>query len=202
MIPRVGVATATVVLALVLTACSDAEEPAAGGSADAGTSESPAPSEGTEESSPVSPSESPETPEVAPATGPVLQVKGMKVNAPEGWETTMRAAVGHGSFPPGQVGTGAGLTRFPNTGLFTVDELGNEQVDEMGKGGKRLGDLEIDGAQVYHLVGSPEKGVQLERFGTIAEDQRVALEFRFANGESRTARDEIIQSMLATLEIG
>ncbi|WP_159083875.1 hypothetical protein [Nocardioides terrigena] len=194
-------ATATAVLALVLTGCSDSGEPAEG-SGDAGASASSTPSESATETASTSPSEAPETPEVAPATGRVLKVKGMRVHAPEGWETTMRVAVGHGSFPPGQVGTTAGVTRFPNSGLFTIEEIADEEVADLGRGGKRLDDLEIDGTQVYHLVWTDEKGVEVERFATIAADQRVALEFTFANGESRAEKDEIIQSMLATMQLG
>ena len=201
MIHRLCVATATAVLALVLTGCSDSGEPAKG-SGDAGASASSTPSESATETASTSPSEAPETPEVAPATGRVLKVKGMRVNAPEGWETTMRVAVGHGSFPPGQVGTTAGVTRFPNSGLFTIEEIADEEDADLGRGGKRLDDLEIDGTQVYHLVWTDEKGVEVERFATIAADQRVALEFTFANGESRAEKDEIIQSMLATMQLG
>jgi hypothetical protein len=201
-IHRLRVATATAVLALVLTGCSDSGEPAEGSGGDAGASASPTPSETATETASTSPSEAPETPEVPPATGRVLKVKGMRVNAPEGWETTMRAAVGHGSFPPGQLGTTAGVTRFPNSGLFTIEEIADEEVADLGRGGKRLDDLEIDGTQVYHLVWTDEKGVEVERFATIAADQRVALEFTFANGESRAEKDEIIQSMLATMQLG
>jgi hypothetical protein len=196
------VAAATAVLALVLSSCGDSEEPAAGGGADAGSSESPAPSESASESSSASPSESPEVPEVAPATGPLLKVKGMRVNAPKGWETTIQVAAGHGAYPLGQTDTYVTLVRFPNSGLYEIDELADEEVGDMGRGGKRLDDLEVDGMQVYHLVGSPEKGVEAERFGTIAADQRVALLFFFGNDESRAEKDEVIQSMLATMELG
>jgi hypothetical protein len=175
------VAAATAVLALVLTSCSDSGEPAGESGADAGSSESPAPAEGESASSSASPSESPETPEVAPATGPVLSVKGMRVKAPKGWDTTIKVAAGHGAYPRGQTRTYVTLVRFPNSGLYEIDELGDEEVGDMGRGGKRLDDLEIDGTQVYHLVGSPEKGVECERFGTIAADQRVALLFFFGN---------------------
>ena len=112
----------------------------------------------------------------------------MRVNAPEGWETTMRVAVGHGSFPPGQVGTTAGVTRFPNSGLFTIEEIADEEVADLGRGGKRLDDLEIDGTQVYHLVWTDEKGVDVERFATIAAASASPLVFTFANGESRAER--------------
>lgn len=172
----------------------------AGGDRPADTEASQSPTTAPESSSPTGEPDS--TPAVAPATGRVLKVKGMRVNAPEGWETTMRVAVGHGSFPPGQVGTTAGVVRFPNSGLFTIEEIADEEVADLGRGGKRLDDLEIDGTQVYHLVWTDEKGVEVERFATIAADQRVALVFTFANGESRAEKDEIIQSMLATMQLG
>jgi hypothetical protein len=199
--PRAGswprVATGAAGLVLVLAGCGSG--PAGGdGQADTEASQSPTTAPGS--SSPTGEPES--TPTVAPATGRVLKVKGMRVNAPEGWETTLRVAVGHGSFPPGQLGTTAGVTRFPNSGLFTIEEIADEEVADMGRGGKRLDDLEIDGTQVYHLVWTDEKGVEVERFATIAADQRVALEFTFANGESRAEKDEIIQSMLATMQLG
>lgn len=201
MTPRLGVAAATTVLACVLTACGGSAEPGAAGGPDGSTSSSPSSSSSPAESS-ASPSETASTPAVAPATGPVLKVKGMRVRAPEGWLTTIRVAAGQNAYPRGQVGTTAGVNRFPNSGLYEIDELGDEQLGDMGRGRKRLDDLEIDGTQVYHLVGSPEKGTQVERFGTIAADQRVALLFTFGNGESRAEKDEIIQSMLATLELG
>lgn len=189
-------ATGAAGLVLVLAGCGSGPE-GGDGPADTEASQSPtAPGSS-------SPTGEPEpTPTVAPATGRVLKVKGMRVHAPEGWETTLRAAVGHGSFPPGQLGTTAGVTRFPNSGLFTIEEIADEEVADMGRGGKRLDDLEIDGTQVYHLVGTDERGVEVERFGTIAADQRVALEFTFANGESRAEKDEIIESMLATMQLG
>lgn len=203
MTPRLGVAAATTVLALALalTACSGSDEPNGDGESDPGKSESSSPSASPAESQ-SPPSESPETPEVAPATGPVLKVKGMRVNAPEGWETTMRVAAGQSAFPLGQVGTTAGVNRFPNSGLYTTEELAGEELAALGRSGKRLDDLEIDGMQVYHLVGAPEKGAVIERFGTIAADQRVSLLFTFGNGEGGAEKDEIIQSMLATMQLG
>lgn len=200
MIPRLGVAVATAVLALVLTACSDSDGAPPSGSTDASESASASASDSgspTETASTATP-----VPEVAPATGPVIKVKGMRVNVPQGWQTSISVAAGQTGFPTGVIGTLIGVNLFPNSGLYTIDELGDEQVNRLGKGGKRLDDLEVDGFQIYHLVGSPEAGLAVERFGTIVDDQRVALEFRFGNRESRAERDEIIQSVLATARLG
>lgn len=206
MTPRSGVAAAATALALVLTGCSSSGDALSDGpDGPEGTSESSSPSESPPESSTeTAPTSEPTSlrPEIVPATGPVLRVKGMQVNAPKGWETTLRAAVGHGAFPSGQLGTTAGVVRFPNSGLFTIEEIADEEVPDMGKGGERLDDRFIDGLQVYHLVGSPKAGVDMERFGTIALDQRVALVFTFANQETRAEKDAIIQPVLATMQLG
>lgn len=197
-----SVVTAAAVLTLLLSACSATSEDPAG--TDAGTESSTpseAPTESPTESGPTSEPTS-LRPEIVPATGAVLKVKGMQVNAPKGWETTLRAAVGQGAFPSGQLGTGVGVVRFPNSGLFTIEEIADQDVRYLGKGGKRLDDRFVDGLLVYHLVGSPEPGVDAERFGTIALDQRVALEFTFADRETRAEKDAIIQPVLASMQLG
>lgn len=207
MTPRSGVAAAAAGLALALTSCSTAGDSLADGpdgpSESASTSDgaSASPTESASASAPTSEA-TPSRPEVAPAAGPVLKVKGMRVNAPKGWETTIQVAAGHAAFPTGQIGTTVGVNRFPNSGLYTIEELADADVGDMGKGRKRLDDRFIDGFLVYHLVGSPEPGVDTERFGTIALDQRVALVFRFGNQETRAEKDAIIQPVLATLQLG
>ncbi len=142
------------------------------------------------------------TPEVAPATGPVIRVRGMRVNVPQGWETSIAVAAAQGAFPRGIVGTALDVSLFPNGELYTIDELGDEQLNRLGRSAERLDDLTVDGFQVYHLVGSSDPGVEVERFGTIVDDQRVALEFRFGNAETRAEKDEIIQSVVPTMRLG
>lgn len=142
------------------------------------------------------------TPTISPATGETIRVKGMRVNAPKGWLTSISVAAGQSAYPRGVTGTLVGLHLFPNSQLLTVEELAVEELAHIGARRKRLDDLLIDGYQVYHLQGSPEPGVELERFGTIVNDGRVAILFRFGNRESRAERDKIIQSVLATLKLG
>ena len=199
MIARSGAALVAVVLTLVLAACGADSDGATGtGSEAPDTSESSSPSETPSET----PTETESTPVVAPASGPTIKVKGIRVNAPKGWLASMSVAAGQSAYPRGVIGTLVGLHLFPNSELFTVEELAVEELGSIGARRKRLDDLTIDGYQVYHLQGSPEPGVEVERFGTIVNDGRVAIEFRFANRESRAQRDEIIQSVLATLQLG
>lgn len=199
MIARSGAALVAVVLTLVLAACGADSDGATGtGSEAPDTSESSSPSETPSET----PTETESTPVVAPASGPTIKVKGIRVNAPKGWLASMSVAAGQSAYPRGVIGTLVGLHLFPNSELFTVEELAVEELGSIGARRKRLDDLTIDGYQVYHLQGSPEPGVEVERFGTIVNDGRVAIEFRFANRESRAQRDEIIQSVLATAQLG
>jgi hypothetical protein len=200
-IARSDAAVVAVLLTFVLAACGATSDDGTGDASQApDTSESSSPT--TSESPSETPTETESTPEVAPATGPMIKVKGMRVNAPKGWLTSISVAAGQSAFPRGVIGTLVGLHLFPNSQLFTVEELAVEELGYIGARRKRLDDLLIDGFQVYHLQGSPEPGVEVERFGTIVKDGRVAIEFRFANRESRAERDEIIQSVLATVRLG
>jgi hypothetical protein len=202
-IARSGAAVVVVVLTFVLAACgpdSDGRSGEGDGAPDTAESSSSATSESPSEALTETPTESASTPEVAPATGPAIKVKGLRVNAPNGWLASISVAAGQSAYPRGVTGTLVGLHLFPNSELLTVEELAVEELGYIGAGRKRLDDLLIDGYQVYHLQASPEPGVKLERFGTIVNDGRVAILFRFGNRESRAERDEIIQSVLATVD--
>lgn len=198
MITRSGVAAA--VLTLLLSGCSDPGESSGGGSPAPDTSEttSPAASESPEEATP----EAEPTPEVAPATGKVIRVKGLRVTTPEGWIVTDPLPIQQAAAPTDAVGTMISVYRFPNSGLYTVDELGSYEVRDMGARGRRLDDVEVDGQPVYHLTGTIRPGVHAERFGTIVDDERVSVQFEFGAGEGRAERDEVIQSVLATARLG
>ncbi len=152
-------------------------------------------------SEPADPTET--TPTVAPATGKVIKVRGLSVRVPEGWTPNIRLTIQQGAFPTDRIGTIMRVFRFPNSDLFTIDELADEEVGSFGPRGKRVDDLFMDGQKIYHLVGNPHRGSHTERFGTIiANGDQVFVEFEFGNGETRTERDEIIQSVLATAQFG
>jgi hypothetical protein len=195
-IPRSGVAATAAVLTLLLGACgSDA-----GRSADADPGELSASASAPDPSS-ESPPETASTPEVAPATGPVIKVKGLRVNAPEGWRALIRLPISQSAYKAGTFKTVMSVYRFP-IGDFTLDELARTDIKEMGPRGRRLEDTEVGGTPVYHVVGHPEPGVYAERFGTMLGIDQVFWEVRFANGEGRAERDEVIASVLATARLG
>jgi hypothetical protein len=194
---RSGVAAAAAVLTLLLASCSDSDEPS-GAAPDAGASESPESPE--EQPTETGPTET--TPAVEPATGPAIGVKGLEVRAPADWITTEPLAIQQSAGPPDVIGSMISVFRFPNSGLFTVDELGDEEVSDMGARSRRRDDVELDGEQFYHLTGTLEPGLYAERFGTIAGDDRLSVQFEFGNGQGRAERDEIIQSVLATVQVG
>lgn len=183
-----------VLLVLALVGCGGESEPESAPEVSASASESPSSASPTEAES--------ASPTVAPATGKVIKVEGLKVRTPQGWNTNIPLALQQAAFPKGLIGTIMRVYHFPNSGLFTIDELAESEVAEYGSKGRRLEDLELDGQPVYHLAGNPDPGVYAERFGTIVDDARVFLEFQFANDEDRSTRDEIIQSVLATVQLG
>jgi hypothetical protein len=196
---RSGVAAAAAVLTLLLASCSDSDEPS-GAAPDAGASESASPESPEEQPTETEPTET--TPAVEPATGPAIGVKGLEVRAPADWITTEPLAIQQSAGPPDVIGSMISVFRFPNSGLFTVDELGDEEVSDMGARSRRRDDVELDGEQFYHLTGTLEPGLYAERFGTIAGDDRLSVQFEFGNGQGRAERDEIIQSVLATVQVG
>lgn len=183
-------------LALALVGCgSDGDDASADPPRDPGASEftSDAPAETPTESS---------TPSVAPATGPEIAVRGLRVNAPQGWEAKRPYAVMAAAVPGGVIGTTVYVFRFPNSGLVTMDGLGRASQRESGWKFKlrRLDDLDLDGQPAFHLAGNVNPGQYIEKFGAIVNDDRLTLTFEFGNGEDKAYRDEIIGSVLATVD--
>ncbi|WP_156887135.1 hypothetical protein [Nocardioides sp. CF8] len=149
-----------------------------------------------------SPTEVSTTAAVDPATGPRLAVRGLSVNAPAGWRATRPYAVMASAVPPGATETIASVYRFPNSGLFTVDELGDSYRSQ-GRAKfklKRLEDVELDGQTSFHVAGKANPGEYFETFGSIVNDDHLLIFFEFHDGEDKATRDEIIASVLATVD--
>lgn len=187
------------VLTLLLVGCSDSEgdpgtRPEGSGSSVPEASASSDPQQDPVETAP--------TPDVAPATGPAIRVRALEVRVPEGWNPTQPYAIQQAAAPASVVGSMISVFRFPNSGLYTIDELGDVEVPEMGRRARRRGDVELDGQPFYHLTGNLEPGLHAERFGTIHDDDRLSVQFEFGNGQGRAEREEIIRSVLATVKVG
>lgn len=194
MTSRTAPLASALALALALTACGPTDDDT---SADPTTS----PSASASESSAETPTETASTPTVAPAAGPELAVKGLRVNSPEGWEAKRPYAVMSAAFPVGVIGTTVYVFRFPNAGLALdeVAEASRKQSDWEFKL-KRLDDVELDGQAAFHLAGKANPGQYIEKFGAIVNDDRLTVNFEFLNGEDKAYRDEIIGSVLATVD--
>lgn len=198
---RVRTAAVAAGLGLVLAGCATETTESSGGAVDEGNTSAP-PSPGGSETPVGEPTDSEPTPSVDPATGPEIGVKGLEVHAPADWITTEPLAIQQSAGPPDVIGSMISVFRFPNSGLFTVDELGDEEVSDMGARSRRRDDVVLDGEQFYHLTGTLEPGLYAERFGAIAGDDRLSVQFEFGNGQGRVERDEIILSVLATVQVG
>lgn len=198
---HLSTAIGLVLAGLLLSGCSDTAAPTP---EDSG----PVPTQTTESTSSESPSEVPTetetTPAVAPASGPKIAVRGLRANAPKGWHATRPYAVMSAAGSIDAIGTKVYVFRFPNSGLLTLDGLARSS----GKSGgwkfrlERLDDLELDGQPAFHVAGKSNPGEYVERYGAILNDDRLTLTFEFVHGEDKATRDEIIASVLATVQYG
>ena len=192
---------ASTTLALVLSACGGTAEPA--GSGDTATT-----SEEASESPSESPSETapPETPAVEPADGVPLKVKGMSARAPKGWLAGPDFVVQAGANPPGVVGTMVLLYSFPVFGnlTMTLDDLAQDSSTSGAwrRKAKRQDDLVIDGLDAFHVAGQVNPGEYVDVYGTVHADKQLTIRFHWTEGEDRASRDEIIQSVLASVQFG
>lgn len=154
------------------------------------------------ESAAVTPTESVSVPSVDPASGPRLAVRGLSVRAPEGWRATRPYAVMSAAVPGGATGTIVYVYRFPNSGLFTVDSLGDSYRHQSGYKFKlkRLEDVELDGQTSFHVAGRSNPGEYVETFGSIVNEDHLMIFFEFLDGEDKSTRDEIIASVLETVD--
>ena len=196
MTSRIRTVLPALALALTLSGC--------GSGGEATTDPTQAPSASTSESAATteSPSESTETPTVAPATGPRIAVRGLRARVPAGWEQKRPYAVMSAAVPLGQIGTTAYVFRFPNSGLLTLDtfaETTRSQPSWKFKL-KRLDDVVLDDQPAFHLAGKVNPGEYIEKFGSLLNDDRLHVSFEFRNDEDQATRDEIIDSVLATVE--
>ncbi len=184
-----------VALTLALTGCGSSGD-GTPGSSDPTTPTAPSASTTPE---PAEPSET-----VAPANGPVMKIKGIKAHAPSYWVTLPGSPMQAFAVPGCVVGTSLMLFRFPNSGLLTLDELAvmSSKDRDWKKRAERLMNVTIDGQPAFHVAGEVKPGLQVEVFGMLIDDERVTVSFEFANNESQSYRNEVVQRVLASAQTG
>lgn len=183
-------ACATLCLVLLLSGCGD-DDPE---SKDPPASESPSATDSTTE-----PTDDPAT--VEPASGPPLTVKGVSLRMPEGWHLDndeasflvvgaaddRTAIVNLGSFP--SLDPDVSLRRLAQSTLRTGSY----------SNGTILPEATMAGQPAFHVTGDVV-GDWTEEFGLIHDGEIVSVEFVFLRGP-KTGRQELIESVLATVEL-
>lgn len=184
---------AALCLALLMSGCSDDDDPET-----EGPPEAPSSSSSTEETAP--PTDEPTT--VAPATGPVLEVKDISLRMPEGW------AVDNDDASFLVVGASAdertliNLSSFPSLDPDASIERLARSTEKTG--GYAKGSVQppatLAGQPAFHVAGDVV-GDFHEEFGLIHEGEIVSVEFVQLRGP-KTGWSELIESVLATVELG
>jgi hypothetical protein len=133
----------------------------------------------------------------------VLELEGLRLRAPLAFSSlpdqfTIRQA----AYVP-YTETSVSLFLFPNLAGFTLDQSARATLrDGPFTRGRRLDDEVVDDQPVYHLAGPLERGGYGERFGTVLGDDELSVTFEFREGESRAYRQEVVESVLATVDFG
>jgi hypothetical protein len=189
---------AAALLVLVLAGCGgDAQETS-------GDPASPTSPESSSSPAEAAPTEEP-VPTIAPAAGALLEVEGLRVHAPLSFSALPDQSRGYQvAFVP-YVRSAVSVYTFPNISDFTVDESARATLRDgpfpRGRG-RRLDDVVLDGETVFHLAGPLEDGGYGERFGAVFDGGDLALDFGFHDGEPPAFRQEVIDSVLATVDFG
>ena len=183
-----------VVAALTLAGCnSDSDEPK-GGSDPTGSSS-------TSTSSSESPSES-ASPTVTPAKGPLLALKRVTVNAPDGWKrgkdlVAFEKHAGDGSF------SGISVNDIPATDLTL--SLAERAADYAKNGGfvrkpKVRGTVDVNGVECWRVAGKVDATSHQETYGTIHDNAAVTISMNFYDTDySAAERQEVVASVLASV---
>lgn len=180
----------------LLAGCSDGGgDPDGGGSPE--TSSSATSASPTEQTSPTETEAS-----VEPATGPRLSLENAGLRLPEGWKVDDAQA----SF---QV-TGTAANRTGQIFLASIPALNPdvnlEQLTRIAAKTRRLPKSSIQspttlaGMPAYHLSGRAA-GDDVEQFGALVDGDILTVEFVWFSGKD-TGREELIESVLETVEIG
>jgi hypothetical protein len=191
---------AALCLATLVSGCDD-EDPGSG----AAPSETPTSSEAS--ASPTGagdPTGDPtaEQPTVEPATGPKLTVKAASLRLPLDWHVDNTDA----SFL--HVGAADDRTALINLSSFpSLDP--DVSIRRLARITQRTGGYPADSVQppttmagrpAFHVAG-PVAGDDTEEFGLLHDGEIVSVEFVFRRGPD-TGRQELIESVLATVELG
>jgi len=186
-------AYAALCLALLVSGCSNDEDPESEGSPQSPSSSSSA----TEQ---TTPSDEPTT--VAPATGPELEVKDISLRMPEGWKLDNDDASFLVVGADADENTLINLSSFPSLDPDASIARLAKSTEKTGgyPKGSVLPPTTVAAQPAFHVAGDVV-GDYHEEFGLIHEGEIVAVEFVKLRGP-KTGWSELVESVLATVELG
>ncbi|GAB2445948.1 hypothetical protein GCM10027062_28730 [Nocardioides hungaricus] len=154
-------------------------------------------------STPTEPTEptrsEPTAPVVEPATGFTFDLERITMRAPEGWRKTKAPA----SFLLGADDPKTVSTIILSDLMAVRDQPLAGQVRIALKSTPQLKvqePVEIAGVKWYHLAGRDDQYATLDSFGTIYNDSEAVIDFSLDNDLSADKKQQIIDSVLATVE--
>ena len=196
---RAPAAALVVLSAALLGGCGDG--PAEDRSAYPASSEPPSTSPSTSPSPSVSTSESAPTPTVAPASGPAMQIKGVALHLPVGWEVSVPGDHSEGGYDPG----GSGGTATMVGGLIVPGETveGNAEyalktAKRDGLNAARLDNRTVGGVEGWVVTGTSKLIPLQYQFGTVTGGRSVTISLRWISPPPPDVQT-IIDSILATV---
>lgn len=183
---------AALCLVLLVTGCSDDDEPEG-----EGPPESPASSSSSTEE--TTPTDEPTT--APPATGPVLEVKAISLRMPEGWKLDNDDASFLVVGADAEENTLINLSSFPSLDPDASIARLAKSTEKTGgyPEGSVLPPTTMAGQPAFHVAGEVV-GDYHEEFGLIHEGEIVSVEFVHLRGP-RDGWPELIESVLATVEL-
>ncbi|WP_028642992.1 hypothetical protein [Nocardioides sp. URHA0020] len=197
--PQLTAAAVAAGLVLTLAGCSDDDPKADPSSKPSLSASSSAPSGST---SPTATAEA--SPSVSPATGPLLKMPNATIKAPKDWiQASDLIDIATEANPPSASLSAVRLGSIEYTGpTIPLDLQAESAIDSYAERGtlKRLPDVELDGVTLFHVAGSPRKGIHLDAYGVRQDGWDTDVQFRFDRAFTPAQRKEIIAQSLATFD--
>lgn len=167
--------------------------------------EESAPTESVDPTDPIEPSEpsAPASETVAAATGDPLELSNVSVRAPEGFDadppdgSNLRFAFERG-----------GVQSIALANTSSLDE--SQSLTEQARVSMRsnvyprpptlMEPVEFDGVAMYHYAGRVSEHEYVEEYGTIYDGSQISINFRLAATSSDAERQQLVASVMASLQ--
>ena len=154
-----------------------------------------------------SPSDPSTSPGVEPATGDLLELDGMSLRVPEGWDVVDRTDTGFtASRRVNVVHDTLDVRIQDNLGisepLASTIEMRNDLQVFYERDPQVEQPVVIDGLKMFHLSGQVSDNFWAEAYGSDLGDHTIDVSFLFGPKTSPAERREAVDSVLATVEIG